>query len=326
MEISMQHSPEKISEQVINHIRDLILSGDLKPGDRLGSDKELMVRFNVSKATLREALRVLEVMRLINIRKGKTGGVFVAQVDMRTTLNSLMAFLRFEAVPIKNITVLRYLLEPAIVEMVIGKLEEPDIRKLEEIIGQSIEEENKPEGIDFHRYLARMTRNRLLILLMDFIDSILSDLKIRSGLDDKFYDQVRGYHQNILSCLTRNDVLGAREAIITDVLFTGDVLAASLHEERFDPRAGSLSEPSVMDGQAVSKYLYSLADSRQTLPELLTAKGPQSGKLLLQQIGTGRIYLVDLSGDDEDASEVRDEKNEDKGVQNMSDAKGCVIT
>ena len=74
---------EKVSESIITQIRDAILSGKVKPGDRLASEKELLSQFSVSKATMREALRVLESMGLIEIRKGVVGGVFIAEVDMK---------------------------------------------------------------------------------------------------------------------------------------------------------------------------------------------------------------------------------------------------
>ncbi|NNK95454.1 MAG: FadR family transcriptional regulator, partial [Desulfobacterales bacterium] len=56
---------EKITDVIISQVRDAILSGQLKPGDRLASEKELVNQFGVSKATLREALRALEVMGLV---------------------------------------------------------------------------------------------------------------------------------------------------------------------------------------------------------------------------------------------------------------------
>ena len=77
---------EKVSDSIIAQIRDAILSGQLKPGDRLASEKELIEQFNVSKATMREALRVLEVIGMIEMRKGIAGGAFVAEVGMRTTI------------------------------------------------------------------------------------------------------------------------------------------------------------------------------------------------------------------------------------------------
>jgi GntR family transcriptional repressor for pyruvate dehydrogenase complex len=66
---------EKVSDKIIHQIRNAILSGQLMPGDKLASEKELMEQFEVSKATMREALRVLEVLGLIEIRKGTAGGL-----------------------------------------------------------------------------------------------------------------------------------------------------------------------------------------------------------------------------------------------------------
>ena len=61
---------DKISDYVIDQIRDGILSGKFKAGEFLGSEKDLLADFSVSKASIREALRVLEVMGLVEIKAG----------------------------------------------------------------------------------------------------------------------------------------------------------------------------------------------------------------------------------------------------------------
>ena len=75
--------PNKSSEHIIEQIRKAIFEGQLKPGDRLPPERELTQSFEVSKATLREALRSLEVLGFLEIRKGAAGGPFVTEVDMR---------------------------------------------------------------------------------------------------------------------------------------------------------------------------------------------------------------------------------------------------
>lgn len=65
--------PNKISEHIIEQIRKAIFDGRLKPGDKLPSEKELIGNFKVSKVTLREALRSLEVLGFLEIRKGASG-------------------------------------------------------------------------------------------------------------------------------------------------------------------------------------------------------------------------------------------------------------
>jgi GntR family transcriptional repressor for pyruvate dehydrogenase complex len=64
----------RIAEHIIEQIRNNILEGRLKPGDRLPPERKLMVNFGVSKATLREALRCVEVLGFLEIRKGLAAG------------------------------------------------------------------------------------------------------------------------------------------------------------------------------------------------------------------------------------------------------------
>ena len=66
---------QKISQNIVDQIRKVIFDGTLKPGDKLPSDSELMDSFGVSKGSLREALRSLEVLGLLEIRKGALGGL-----------------------------------------------------------------------------------------------------------------------------------------------------------------------------------------------------------------------------------------------------------
>ena len=124
----------KISDQIIEQIRNAILSGRFKPGDKVASEKELMSEFGVSKATLREALRVLEGMGLVEIRKGIAGGVFIAEVDMKTTIHGIINFLHFREVSVKDITMIRYLLEPPVAQIAALRIQPEDIIKLESMI------------------------------------------------------------------------------------------------------------------------------------------------------------------------------------------------
>src|SRR6056297_214588 len=68
-------------KSIAERIKKAIFKDHLKPGDKLPSEKELSSYFNVSKTSLREALRTLEAEGLIEIRKGVSGGAFVRAVD-----------------------------------------------------------------------------------------------------------------------------------------------------------------------------------------------------------------------------------------------------
>lgn len=198
---------EKVSDYIISQVRDAILSRRLKPGDRLASEKELLSQFSVSKATTREALRVLESMGLIEIKKGVAGGVFIAEVDIKTTINSIINFLYFKSISIKDITMIRYMLEPSIAEFAASRIKPEDIDKLENMIEENLTQ--KPTdtslGIGFLRYLARLSENAILILIMDFIDNLLRDIKLRLNLGTEFFINVQQAHRRIVDCLIRKD-------------------------------------------------------------------------------------------------------------------------
>ena len=228
----------RISDQIIDQIRDAVLSGQLKPGERVASEKELILQFGVSKATLREALRVLEAMGLIEIRKGTSGGAFVADVDMRTTLNSLINFLRFEKVSLKEITMFRYLIEPTVAGIAATRATDKDIFSLKKIIGRTVtkSENEVSKEIGFHRYLARMVDNTLLNLIIDFVDNILSSLKTELRLGVDFYQGVRKSHRLILECMIQKDPLAAAVAMGNDLLEVGNYLAEVTKTTPFAPQ------------------------------------------------------------------------------------------
>ena len=305
--------PEKISDQIIAQIRDIILVGELKPGDKLGSEKELIAQFGVSKGTLREALRVLEAMGLVEIRKGLSGGVFIAEVDMKTTIHSIINFLHFKAVSIKDITMLRYIVEPFIVKIAVQNATEEDLHKLKVMISNEAGEprnqieRNRPDvkkGISFHRYLARLTHNPILILIMDFVDNLLSDMKSQLDLGPQFYDRVKESHARVLDCLIKKDIDGAKRELTADIVSVGHFMAKKAGTPHFDP-AMLDHRPSLEDFLSHGEqYTPPAKNGGKGALELSLARGigdlpgKPGRRLLLQRIGKGEVYMVIIDEDE----------------------------
>ena len=291
----------KISDQIIEQIRNAILSGHFKPGDKVASEKELISEFGVSKATLREALRVLEGMGLVEIRKGIAGGVFIAEVDMKTTIHGIMNFLHFKTVSIKDITMIRYLLEPPVAQIAASRIQPEDIVKLESMITEDPAAPHTivSKEIGFHRYLARMTENPILILMMDFIDNILDDIKSKLNLGVEFYHKVAKAHRAILECLKQKDEVGVRREIINDLLEVGNHLAKVSGTQPFDPsmllgenlplssEQTSISLERSLNEVPVSK------DLQRIFGEELADRLHKQG-VVFQRIGTGELYFISL--------------------------------
>src|ERR687886_1846181 len=81
--------PTRASSDVVAQIREAILSGRVKPGDRLPTERELAAQFGVSRVTIRDALRALEAGGLIRVRVGGNGGPYVAEPDIAQLSDSL---------------------------------------------------------------------------------------------------------------------------------------------------------------------------------------------------------------------------------------------
>jgi GntR family transcriptional regulator, transcriptional repressor for pyruvate dehydrogenase complex len=293
--------PEKVSDRIIEQVRDAVLSGQIKPGDRLASEKELIAQFGVSKATMREALRVLEAMGLVEIKKGTQGGVFIAEVDMKTTIHSIMNFLHFRSVSIRDITMLRFAIEPSAAHLAAIHATDKDLERLRELaeITEADEMDEPSKEISFHRYLARMSQNPLLILIMDFVDNLLRDAKYKLELNPEFYQEVREAHRRILACLERHDAAGARRELVSDLLTVDRHMAAQAGTPPFDPAHLGLN----LDAQYVGGDGDGHRDWDGSLdslaPEAIEglfgrALAPEEIKrgMLLKRVGTGGLYLV----------------------------------
>ena len=296
----------KISDQIIEQIRNAILSGRFKPGDKVAAEKELMSEFGVSKATLREALRVLEGMGLVEIRKGIAGGVFIAEVDMKTTISGIINFLHFKTVSIRDITMIRYLLEPPVAQIAASRIRPEDIIKLESLIIESpaVPHTIVSREIGFHRYLARMTENPILILVMDFIDNILDDIKFQLDPGPEFYHKVAKAHQAILECLKQKDGVGATREIVHDLLEVGNHMAKLSGTQPFVPTlllSDTLPlrphQTSISLDQPLNDALLS-KDLQQIFGEDLADRLHRHG-VVFRKIGTGELYFIALDKRDE---------------------------
>ena len=149
---------------------------------------------------------------------------------------------------------IRYILEPIVARMAAEEINQKDIDKLKNIITGRIgfPKATHPSEIGFHRYLPRVTQSPLLITIMDFVDTILNNLKSTLNLETEFFEQVRQMHLQILDCLIQRDGDSAAKAIAHDVLEVGNYISDLTKTPRFNPSIlGSLN--------------YSLEDNRDAL-------------------------------------------------------------
>ncbi len=201
-----------ITEKIISQIRTAILAGKLKPGDILPPEKELVEQFGVSKQTLRESLRALEHMGLIDVRKGIGGGAHIVEVDMQVTKQGLANFLYFKDLSIENLSELRKLLEPHAAANAARHISAEDLQKLGHLndvarknLNKKYLQEMSRNEINFHRLIAQTTENPILILILDFVEDLLEDFKKMLKPDLTFSLSVLDAHDKIYKAICDRD-------------------------------------------------------------------------------------------------------------------------
>ncbi len=202
----------KVSQQIISQIRGRILEGRLSPGDRLPSEGALMEEFQVSKQTLREALRALEYMGLIEVRKGVQGGPYIVEVDAGITKDVLTNFLYFKNLSVASLSEVRKLIDPYAAGRAARLMGKPDFDRLAEVI--RISRDARPDDysvdlaendLNFHRIIASSAGNPILELVVDLVESLLGDLKSMMKPDSGFSLAVLLAHERIFKAIEAKD-------------------------------------------------------------------------------------------------------------------------
>ncbi len=212
----------RLSQNIADQVRQAILSKELKPGDRLPSEKELAQKFGVSKASVREALRALEALGLVQIKQGVSGGAFVCEVGADIARESLFNFIFFQNPSIHEFTQLRSMLEPRIVEIVAPKIEDSDLMRLAENLQETKQHLDSGHffyelDISFHREISLITQNRLLSFIVDSMQNALLNIKHALHPDIQFSRQVYIAHKNIYQALSMRDPYKASQEMLKHI-------------------------------------------------------------------------------------------------------------
>ncbi len=217
--------PKRIADQVFEQIRDLIFRGDLKPGDRMMPERELMKEMGVSRNTVREALNKLAAMGLVDQRQGQ--GTFVRELGSIRN-NPIMGLMASHNATITDLLEVRMGLECNGAALAAEKATLEDIRTMEKSIAtmeEAIQEGRRgtDEDAHFHMAIAHATRNPLQVHMMKlFYDFIF--FGINESLKHFFdmptrTEEILAQHRQILSAIEKRDSGNAYAAMAEHILY-----------------------------------------------------------------------------------------------------------
>lgn len=194
-----------VTDRAITAIKQMVIDGSLKPGDRLPTEKELSEAIGVSRNSLREAVKALSVIRVLDVRQGD--GTYVTALEPEQLLESLAFVLDLhQDSSYVEILELRRLLEPVAVEQACLRLTEEDFDRLEQMMqdldASSGIEELVEADIAFHHLINNRCPNAYLSSLLDSLASSTARARVWRGLTDaSAVERTLSEHRRILDAL-----------------------------------------------------------------------------------------------------------------------------
>jgi GntR family transcriptional repressor for pyruvate dehydrogenase complex len=169
----------KTADILVARIRGQIARGELRTGELLPPESELLVRWGVGRPSLREALRILESESLLEIRKGNVGGAIVRYPRVTVTARDAGLLLQLQGTTLKDVYDARLLLEPAAVARAAECRDSSDLMRLEEILQSQESLVSEPEewaraAVQFHEAIVATAQSPTLQLLSDLLSEIIN--------------------------------------------------------------------------------------------------------------------------------------------------------
>ncbi len=220
----------RLSDEIAMQIKETLFEGKLQVGDRLPTERELAVQFETSRASVREALRTLEQEGMIHIRKGVTGGIFIADLDHRPVTNSFQTLLSLKKISIDNIAEVRLIFEPEAARLAAERVTEEDLRELEDVMRQmsvAVNEQKLPNSFDlkFHQIIARATGNPVLAMLADSMLGVASKAITELYPSVDTLRHVLASHRKVFEAIRKRDSKLAYRAMRTHIVDVQERLA-----------------------------------------------------------------------------------------------------
>lgn len=171
----------RLSDRIKAVLKQAIIDGGLNAGDKLPTEEQLAGDLNVSKVTVREALREMETEGLIEKRRGIHGGSFVAEPSCAKISELVINYIQFGGLTPKQLTEFRVLLEPSMVALASERRTDEDLSVLRNCIAAF--EKSLAEGIidhalglKFHQHIADACHNPLISAVMAAIMKVFEEI------------------------------------------------------------------------------------------------------------------------------------------------------
>jgi GntR family transcriptional repressor for pyruvate dehydrogenase complex len=225
MEVDLMSSPiifrtignkERLVDRVVEEVKKLVINRKLLPGMMLPPERELADQIGVSRTVVREAVQVLTAMGLVESRQGI--GTIIRQANGDQLSEQLNLMLQTKGFTLDNLHHVRSILEVEIADLAARQAAEEEISELNEIVERMEAQVGDPiayaeSDAEFHRCLAKISHNPLLVLLLDSISDILREVRLSVSKHPDIFLKALPDHRQILERVQERDSEGGRQAM-----------------------------------------------------------------------------------------------------------------
>jgi len=201
----------KASDVLARELRERILSGELAEGIALPAERELVKQTQMSRATVREALRILEVQNLVRVRAGRAGGAFVQRPTTKSMASTVSMLIRGRQIKLADLMETREALEPFCAELAARKRTDDDLAVLDQA-NSDIADPGADlsaflqANLDWHVGVAMAGRNELLIGFMTALSqAIYTGTENAAFVDDTVRTVTARAHRSVTAAIRSRD-------------------------------------------------------------------------------------------------------------------------
>jgi GntR family transcriptional repressor for pyruvate dehydrogenase complex len=198
-----------VTDEAILKIKEMILSGELRPGDRLPPEKELGEALGLSRSSLREAVKALEIIRVLDVRRGD--GTYVTSLSPSLLLDALSFVVDVhQDDSVLELFEVRQILEPAAAALATPAITAAGVTHLRDLLAQvhgtTSVDELVANDIVFHRYISERAGNAYLTRLLDTLSSSTLRARVWRGLTQEgSVERTLTEHRAIVDALEAGD-------------------------------------------------------------------------------------------------------------------------
>jgi GntR family transcriptional regulator, transcriptional repressor for pyruvate dehydrogenase complex len=235
----------RIYQEIVRQVKGMIAEGRLKSGDQLPPERDLAEKFVVSRTSVREALRALESLGLVEIRPGE--GTFVREVSVESLIEPLALVMLSQREALGELFEARRLIEPALAALAARRATPEDVQEMERILEAQAKEvaagrTGLEQDAQFHAAIGAAAHNRAITRIahavMDLLRQSREDSLNTPGRPDRSHND----HRRLLAAIRGRDEAAARQAMI-DHLEAVEALILGNEETSGTARSREKSSP-----------------------------------------------------------------------------------